>query len=91
MAGDGAAGVVGAVARFGGERPGRFVAGAGVYGAEEGGVESGVGGWWMYVWVRRGGWDLLDFYIVGGEEVAVLLELEEGEVAVEGRWGVSLC
>jgi hypothetical protein len=37
--------------------------------------------------VRRGGC-VLDFHIVRGQEGAVLLEVEEGEVAVEGRWGV---
>jgi hypothetical protein len=28
---------------------------------------------------------ILDFYIVRGQEVVVLLQLQEGEVAVEGR------
>ncbi len=34
---------------------------------------------------------VLDFYIVGGEEFAVPLQLEEDEVAVERRYAACQC
>jgi hypothetical protein len=46
VARDGAARVVRAVGCFGGEGPGGFVAGSGVYSAEEDGVESKLGVRW---------------------------------------------
>ena len=35
----------------------------------------------------RARWYVLDFYIVGFKELAVLAQLEEDEVAVERCWG----